>query len=436
MRHFVLCQSAQLSNGQHAIQSPVDEAQGTILTPVSKLERLLIKGIDPDVRSVHGWTAASTAAGYGQLECMKLLVAYSADLLLTDSNGWSVIHCAITGGHLILLEYLRQVIKQDEEWTRSVLFMTQPSQPDHQPLGPLSHQFYFRCSPIHLAAYNHKSDILQFLRDKNVVRNIDVEAQDGVTPLHFAVCMSSPQTTRWLLENGADIKSKCGKREISALQIAMRWGRLQNTIALIEAGAEFGADSAGITPEMQVDPSICADLLELLPNVGVTVPPTVMEGIRHRLKLKSSGGLYKAIVEGDLEACDSIIAAAPCFPKVLEQCGKCTPLVVALACKRPNIAKLILDHRAPTNGTPCARINHFGAGVSAVEIATQQPVFNPLLEQLLEQSLLEETHWSQKFGYWRPFHIAAVFNPGAIRILADHVLKHHKLFRYVHPWLY
>ncbi|CAN9446938.1 unnamed protein product [Alternaria alternata] len=432
MRHFVLCHSAKPSNGQHAIQSPVDEAQGTILTPVSKLERLLRKGIDPDARSVHGWTAASTAAAHGQLECMKLLVAYSADLLLTDSNGWTVIHCAITSGHLILLKYLRQVIKQDEEWTRSATFLTHDSELYHQPLEPLSHLIYLRCSPTHFAAYNHRSDILQFLRDENVVRNIDAEAQDGVTPLHFAVCMKSPQTTRWLLENGADIKLKCGKRNISALHIAMRWGRLENAIALVEAGAEFCTDSAGITPEMQVDPTICEDLLELLPNVGVPISPIVIEIIRQRHQLKSSGNLYQAIVNGDFEACDSIIASAPCLPKVVEGCGPCTPLIVALAHGQMEIAKLFLDHGASTNGAPCAKINksnRYGSHVSALDVAIRNPVSNSILEQLLEQCLLHETHWSQRFGYWQPFHLAAAFNPGAIRMLANHVLKHTRLFR-------
>jgi hypothetical protein len=156
-----------------------------------------------------------------------------------------------------------------------------------------------------------------------------------------------------------------------------------------------------------------------------------MEGIRKRLKMNSSGSLYGAIVKGDVEACSSIIATTPCFPRVVEECGPCTPLIVALAHDQLENAKLFLDHGASTNGVACRKIRWFGYEASALEIAVRNPLFNSILEQLLKQCLLHETHWSQRFGYWRPFHIAAAFNPGAIEILANHALKHVELFRYV-----
>lgn len=374
----------------------------------------------------------------GQLECMKLLVAYSADLLLMDRNGWTVIHYALRGGHLILLEYLRQVIEQDKEWRRSATFKMPPSQSDRQPLGPLSHQRYIRCSPTHFAAYKYESDTLQFLRDENVVGNINAKAQDGVTPLHFAVCMSYPQTTRWLLENGADVKAKSGKRDISALHIAMRWGCLENAIALIEAGAEFCADSGVITPEMQVDPKIYADLLELLPNLGVPVAPAVMEGVRRRLKTKSSGSLFKAIMNGDLEACNTIMADVSYLNKPLDECDLCKPLMVALAKGRPKIARILLDHGAITSGKPCPRIRQIGIRrfdvevESVLDIAVQQQVHNEILEQLLDSCLSSEAHWTQNIDPWRPLHLATANNPAAIQIIAKHILKHIALFRYAH----
>jgi ankyrin repeat protein len=431
MRHFELCRPETFTDEEHAARSAVGEAQREMALRVSKLKTLLQRGVDPNARSIHGWTAAIEAAVNGQLECMKLLVAFSADLLLTDQTGWTVIHYAIDGEHLILLEYLRQIIRQDEEWTRPATLVMLSSLSDGKPLGPLSHWNYHRCSPTHFAAYNYTSDTLQFLHGNNVVGNINAEAQDGVTPLHFAVCMNSPHTTRWLLKHGADIKAKCGKRKISALHVAMRWGCLETAIALVEAGAEFCADSTGITPEMQVDPAICADLLELLLNVGFPISPIVMEAIRRRLKLKSSGSLYRAIVNGDLEACNSIIATTPCLPKVVEECAPCTPLVVALSHNQLDIAKLFLDHGASTYGVPCRNSANVGFQASALEIAIRKPILNPLLKQLLEQCLLHETHWSQRFGYWRPFHVAAAFNPGAIEILANHVVAHVNLFRYV-----
>ena len=428
MRHFILCSPEKLAYANKWT------ARGKRLgtnAHVSRLRALLKKGVDPNARSIHHWTAAMIAAIEGQLECVKSLVAYSANLLLKDKQGWTVIHSAIASGKLIVLEYLRQMIKQDEEWKRPAAFFVPLTNSQCTPLGPLSQKGYLRCSPIHLAAYNDSSDTLRFLRDHDILGKIDMKAQDGVTPLHFAVCMSSSQTTRWLLEKGADVNATCGTSNISALHVAFRLGHLENAIALIEYGAEFFADLAGVTPEMQVHPTICADLLELLPDLGVAISPVVMQSIRRTHQLNSSENLYRAIVNGDIDACNSIVKAAPCFPNLLEECVTCTPLIVAIIHEQLDIAKLLLDHKAPTNGAPCTQINYLGFKASALEIAIQKPVFNTILGRLLNQCLLQETHWSQRFDYWRPFHVAAAFNPGAIEILANHVLSHSTLFRYV-----
>ncbi|CAN9445364.1 unnamed protein product [Alternaria alternata] len=252
MRHFVLCHSAKPSNGQHAIQSPVDEAQGTILTPVSKLERLLRKGIDPDARSVHGWTAASTAAAHGQLECMKLLVAYSADLLLTDSNGWTVIHCAITSGHLILLKYLRQVIKQDEEWTRDSLPMATGTY-DVSPFSVLKAGLESQgtdidgvsvpkvrsgCSTLHVAVMNNKPDAIDALLEYGVDAN--VRDANGGSPLHYAAHAGSSILVEKLLEAGAKPDAvDCLQK--TPLMIAARAGAKQAASMLVEHGASLTA---------------------------------------------------------------------------------------------------------------------------------------------------------------------------------------------------
>jgi ankyrin repeat protein len=431
MRHFVLCRHNKPGDEEYLNLFQFRTKKLKIATPKSKLEALFKKGVDPNLTSIHRWTAVSIAAAEDELGCLQSLVAYSANLLIMNQNGWTVIHSAIACGRLPILKYLRLVIKENVEWERPAAFLVAFTESGHQPLGPLLHEKYLRCSPTHFAAYSHSSGMLQFLQQHKVLGNINAEAQDGVTPLHLAVCVKSPRTTRWLLKNGADVKAKCGLRGISALHIALRWGRLEHAIALIQAGAEFSADSAGITPEMQMDPTICADLLGLLPGIKVPIPPAVMENVRRRDRVSSSGGLLTAIVDGDVEACSSIIAAMTCFPVVVDGCGPCTPLILALAHDELSIAKLLLDRGSHTNGAPCLEINRFGFEASSLEIAIQNPVFNSLLEQLLDQCLLHGTHWSQRFGYWRPFHIAAAFNPGAIKILANHVLKHVALFRYV-----
>ncbi|KAF7672905.1 hypothetical protein GT037_008856 [Alternaria burnsii] len=423
LRHFVLCVSPKL------IQEPVKEMELPTATNISKLKAILKRGVDPNVKDSHCRTTAHSAAQRGDLECIKVLVAYHADLTITSDFGWTAIHEAVANGNIFITKYVRQLLQDQDKWERCVAFSVPLSALNDAPLGPLPQVTYHHGTLAHLAVYNHSSEMLQFLQDNDLVDNINATTQEGATPLHFAVCISHPQTTRWLLNNGADVNAKCGIHNTSALHVAFRLGCLDNAIALVEAGADFSADSAGITPEMQVDPTICADLLELLPNIGVPIPPTVMEGIRRRHQLKSSGNLFRAIVNGDFDACRSIIAAAPCFPKRVKKGTRYTPLIVALVHNQLDIAKLFLDHGASTNGVSREEVDRMSFEASALEIAVKKPMFNSLLEQLLEQCLSHETHWSQRFGYWRPFHIAAAYNPGAIEILASHVLAHVALFR-------
>ena len=110
-----------------------------------------------------------------------------------------------------------------------------------------------------------------------------------------------------------------------------------------------------------------------------------------------------------------------------EECGKCTPLIVALEHDQVEIASFFLNLGASTGGKSCTHLDNSGIGMSALELAIKRPIFNPILEQILEQCLLYEAHWSQRFDYWRPLHIAAAFNSDAIDILANHFLKHHAL---------
>lgn len=439
MRYFALCVPPKVAKVWHLFQdsdSDEEDIEPLAIKNVLKLEAILRKGVDSNAKDHSHRTAAHVAASNGYLEPIKVLVENHADLTIMDDHGWTVIHGSVASGNVVVAKYLRQLFPEQAEWERPVALNAEILRFHNIPLGPLPLKRYHDCTLAHLAAYSESSAMLQFLRDNNITGNINGRTQEGATPLHFAVCLTSSRTTRWLLEDGADVNAKCGTRDTSALHFAFRLGCLDNSIALIEAGAEFSADSAGITPEMQVDPMICADLLEDLPNIGVSIPHAVMEVIRRRQELKSYGDLYDRIVNGDLEGCRSIIAATPCFHVIVDGCGPCTPLILALAHGQLSIAKLLLDHGAYTNGVSCTKTNRFGFEASALEIAVQNPLFNSLLEQLLKCCLSHESHWSQRFGYWRPFHLAAAFNSEAIQMLADHVLGHIALFRYVSSSIY
>jgi len=427
MRHYVLLNPREILIQEHGTQDLAHKSKLEVATAAWKLDAMLRRGVDPDLRSKHDHTAAHVAASLGNSEAIKILVDYHADLTLADDQGWSVVHHAMTGGHVNVLRDLRALATLDKEWDRPAALTVSSLGSPPIPYGPLAVVQYSCCTLAHFAAYKTGSHVLEFLQENNILGDVDARSQDGVTPLHFAACFYDSDTTKWLLDNGADVNAKCGTRSITALHIALRWGCLKSAITLIEAGAKFAPDSAGIKPETLAHPTIREELIDILPQIEVPIPPAVLDVIRRDYKQQSSGSLMTTIMSGDLEACRTIIEAASQFPEVTEECGKCTPLIVALEHDQVEIASFFLNLGASTGGKSCTHLDNSGIGMSALELAIKRPIFNPILEQILEQCLLYEAHWSQRFDYWRPLHIAAAFNSDAIDILANHFLKHHAL---------
>ncbi|KAH7070025.1 ankyrin repeat-containing domain protein [Paraphoma chrysanthemicola] len=390
---------------------------------LKSFEALLEAGLDPDARSSNLVTAAMVAASAGSVEALQMLARFRADFTLVNKDGWTVVHHAMAAGQVSVLKYLRHKLMKDEDWSRRVSVTLGPG-------GPLTQSRYFNWTLTHLAAYKSDSDVLQFLKETDLLGDVDTRDQEDITPLHVAVCSITTATTKWLIDNGANVNARYGVQDNRALHVAMRLGRLENSLALIEAGADFAANSIGVTPEMQVHMSIRTGLLSMLPQLGLPIPPTVYEVLKRDHKLQSTGGLFRAITSGNLEMCHYAMKELPELPQTINSCGDCTPLIVALAWQQPNIAKLFLEHGASTTGIPCQVVQKRGVCFdSALNIAVGNPSFNPILEQILERSLEYEMHWTQNPRLWMPLHLAAAFNPDAIEILLSHVFKYSECFR-------
>nr|XP_033817385.1 protein phosphatase 1 regulatory subunit 27 isoform X2 [Geotrypetes seraphini] len=61
---------------------------------------------DPKLLSTSGMAALHEAVLTGNLECVKLLVKYGADIHQQDENGWTPLHMACSDNHADIARYL------------------------------------------------------------------------------------------------------------------------------------------------------------------------------------------------------------------------------------------------------------------------------------------------------------------------------------------
>jgi ankyrin repeat protein len=256
-RHFALCASSTMVRSVPA---------------VVKLKAILKSSVDPNARSDHLHTAAMVAASTGSLDVLKLLVAYRADLHLANDSGWTVVHYAVSRGHIPVLEFLREHLKDSQYWTQLVPCSLRTLTSRVSSKSSLSIKTYSDCTLVHLAAYSQSSETLRFLDANTLVHDIEAKTKDGVTPIQFAACARCPASIRWFLNKDVSVRQLSTMSKRKALRCALRLGNFESAVALIEHGAE-------ITPDCKVHPRIRAELLKLIASSGLQAPSTFVEAL-------------------------------------------------------------------------------------------------------------------------------------------------------------
>ncbi|KAI2486668.1 Ankyrin repeat protein [Pyrenophora tritici-repentis] len=249
--HFALFVSYNLEDTEHAKNT------------ASKLEAFLKLGVDPNTQCNRGHTEAMEAAKIGFIQGLRLLTSHGAKLHLIDRYGWSALQHAVNSGQVAAVKFLSQETQEPGHWKRLVSFLVgEPKYGDM--ISPLPSALYSRCALSYLASYTKTSHTLECLKKLSVLGDSNALTPEFVAPLHFAACMDTSDTTRWLIDNGADVNLRCGVEQTSALHIALRIGRLESAILLVKAGAKFSKDSHGVSPERRIHRKIRAKFLAFL----------------------------------------------------------------------------------------------------------------------------------------------------------------------------
>ena len=205
------------------------------------VEHLRQNGADVNVRRDDGETPLLSAAWFGDLEIVQALLEYKVDVNARGYDSWTPMHCVSGGSHFpatphngpqllpnvarILLEHGAVVNVQDNNGA----------------------------TPLHVSAEVGTVEVARVLLEYGA--NIGAEDKIGRTPLHetagdqtYRVDYGRVEVARVLLEHGANVAAKDGKGK-TPMHDAAEYGRVEVVRVLLEHGANIGAeDNEGKTP--------------------------------------------------------------------------------------------------------------------------------------------------------------------------------------------
>ncbi|KAL8978025.1 MAG: hypothetical protein Q9205_006297 [Flavoplaca limonia] len=211
------------NNGNTALHLAVAAKSGSL-----EVTRVLIAGAcNVNTLGAGGISPLMIAARLGRVEIMDLLMHEKADLSVVDDNGCNVVHHACDGGHLNIVQRLRYT---DVDWNVRGIFSSSWSWP------------WTNVYPLHVAAINPKSDVLEYLLDEGLVSDInartiitDATRHYSATALETSVVFSCSSNVSTLLSRNADTTIRCYNGELP-IHIAARRGNLAVIAAFLEHG--------------------------------------------------------------------------------------------------------------------------------------------------------------------------------------------------------
>ena len=176
-----------------------------------KMDSLLSLGVPLDSRDYEGVTPLMYAAGYGQLQAVKYLLAKGADPSLQSNKGCNLLHWALQGGDPVIIELmLSHVPSIDSRIKGGVTALMIAAL--HGRLQAVQYLLEKGADPslhsnsgwnlLHCASQGDNSYIIELMLSH--VPSIDSRNNEGVTALMIAAAQGNLQAVQCLLEKGAD----------------------------------------------------------------------------------------------------------------------------------------------------------------------------------------------------------------------------------------
>jgi ankyrin repeat protein len=370
-----------------------------------KLKHTLECGLDPNIKTTTYWKAPAIvmAADFGKWEAVDLLLDHGADLYAIDGNGLDVGKCAAWGGEE---KYIRQVQAGAErvkyDWNSSATMCIKKKKRGTIRLKG--------CHLLHFAAYNGRTELLRYLLEEGIIDNdLDRRSVDQLTPLHLASIGGHVETVQFLVESGADVNAlECNTKR--AIDLAFE----ENALDLVRTLLRLGS----VKPSNEKLADLC--LLEIASDDRGLAQRDTLLGTSTANQLRY---FESAIVSGDLELCQRMVARGCSVKAPLPTCHGCNALTRAVRADELDIVKWLLNQGARPEEIRCPR--EHPAEWGTIHAAVKSPKLSEsCLVQLLGSALQNEYDWTNNRNQINPIHIATLWgNVAALNILVGHLKR-------------
>ena len=398
---------------------------------------LLACGVDVNAQRKDHLTPLHVASFYGKSDIAQLLLDHGADANVESDEGETALHRVSCGEYEI----------QEAGVRVARLLLERGAYVDAQ------RNDY--STPLHLASYNGKPEIVHLLLDRGADANAESDIEE--TPLHSVSCgeydsqEAGVRVAQLLLERGADVNARRKDRS-TPLHVASYYGNFEIVKLLLDHDAK--ADAKSLIEESPLHKVSCGEyesqeagsrVAQLLLDRGADVNSqcydrsTPLHLASYNGKLEIARLLLDRGADVNAESSDgeTSLHSVSCskyeeadirVAELLLECGadvnapcddRSTPLHLASYNGKLEIARLLLDHDADTNAqsndgeTPLHR-------VSCGEYEPQETGVR-IAELLLERGAKVN---ARRHDQWTPLHIASYLGkPNIARVLLTHGAK-------------
>ena len=150
-------------------------------------------GADGAVRGRDGNTALNSAAWYGDLEMVRVLLSYKADVNARDDDGWAPIHSVSQGYQISVIPNFRQSLPDVAR-----LLLEHGADVNAR----LPHSSSDRgATPLHVTMDFNTVEVVRVLLEHGA--NVDAEDNEGRTPFQIASAKGYDEIMKLLSDHGA-----------------------------------------------------------------------------------------------------------------------------------------------------------------------------------------------------------------------------------------